>query len=84
LLRKVKVPWTIEEYDMESEEEKKLTITASDMNVLAHTEIILSIDDKTSSRKVACNLVKGYKNKDDADVNACIAWERLRNNVIDY
>jgi hypothetical protein len=62
LLEKVKVPWTIEEYDMESEEEKKLTITASDMNELAYAEIILSIDDKTSSRKVASNLVKGYKN----------------------
>jgi hypothetical protein len=78
LLGKVKVPRTDEDYDMESEEGKKLTI-AADMNELAYTELILSIDDKTSSGKVAFNLVKGYKNKDYADGNARIAWERLRN-----
>jgi hypothetical protein len=35
---------------MESEEGKKLTI-AADMNELAYIELILSIDDKTSSGK---------------------------------
>jgi hypothetical protein len=29
------------------------------MNELAYTELILSIDDKTSSEKVSFNLVKG-------------------------
>jgi tellurite resistance-related uncharacterized protein len=59
LLGKVKVPGTDEDYDeTESEEGKKLTI-AADMNELAYTELILSIDDKTSSEKVAFNLVKG-------------------------
>jgi hypothetical protein len=58
LLGKVKVPRTYEDYDMESEEGKKLTI-AADMNELAYTELILSIDDKKSSGKVAFNLVKG-------------------------
>jgi hypothetical protein len=56
LLGKVKVPRTDEDFDMESEEGKKLTI-AVDMNELAYTELILSIDDKTSSAKVAFNLV---------------------------
>jgi tellurite resistance-related uncharacterized protein len=78
LLGKVKVPRTDEEYDMESEEGKKLTI-AADINELAYTELIFSIDDKTSSGKVAFNLVKGYKNKDYADGNASMAWERLKN-----
>jgi tellurite resistance-related uncharacterized protein len=72
LLGKVKVPRTDEEYDMESEEEKNLTISA-DMNELAYTELILSIDDKTSSWKVVFNLVKGHKNKDYADGNAILA-----------
>jgi hypothetical protein len=58
LLGKVKVPRTDEDYDMESEEGKKLTINA-DMNELVYTELILSIDDKTSSGKVAFNLMKG-------------------------
>jgi hypothetical protein len=69
---------TDEDYDMESEEGKKLTV-AADMNELANTDLILSIDDKTSSAKVAFNLVKGYKNKDYVDGNASLYWERLRN-----
>jgi hypothetical protein len=67
------VPRTDEDYDMESEEGKKLTI-ADDMNELVYTELILSIDDKTSSRKVTFNLVNGCKNKDYADGNASMAW----------
>jgi hypothetical protein len=78
LLGKVKVPKSDEDYDMESEEGKKLTITY-DMNELAYTELILSIDDKTSSGKVAFNIVKGCKNKDYADGNASMSWERLKN-----
>jgi tellurite resistance-related uncharacterized protein len=77
LLGKVKVPKTDEDYDMESEEGKKVTI-AADMNELVYTELILSIDDKTSSGKVACNLLKGCKNK-DADGKASMAWERFKN-----
>jgi hypothetical protein len=78
LLGEVKVPRTDEDYDLESEEGKKLTI-AADMNELAYTELILSIDDKTSSGKVAFNLVKGCKNKDYAYGNASMAWKRLKN-----
>jgi hypothetical protein len=58
LLGKVKVPRTDEDYDMESEEGKKLKI-AVDMNELAYTELLSSIDDKASSGKVGFNLVKG-------------------------
>jgi hypothetical protein len=72
LLGKVKVPRTDEDYDMESEEGKKLTI-AADMNELAYTELILSIDDKTSNGKVAFDLVRGCKNKDYADGNESMA-----------
>jgi hypothetical protein len=46
---------------------------------LAFTELILSIDNKTSSGKVAFSLVKGCKNKDYADGNASMARERLKN-----
>jgi hypothetical protein len=73
LLGKVNVPRTNEDYDMESEEGKKLTI-AADMNELTYTELILSIDDKTSNGKVAFNLVRGCKNKDYANGNASMAW----------
>jgi hypothetical protein len=69
---------TDEDYNMESEEGNKLTIPV-DTNAFVYTEQILSIDDKTSSGKVAFNLVKGCKKKDYADGNASMAWERLRN-----
>jgi hypothetical protein len=62
-------PRTDEDYDTELEEGMKLTI-AADMNELAYNELILSIDDKTSAGKVAFDLVKGSKNKDNADGNA--------------
>jgi hypothetical protein len=57
---------------MESEEGKKLAI-AADMNELAYTELILSINDKTISRKVAFNLVKDCKSKYYSDRNASMA-----------
>jgi hypothetical protein len=57
---------------MELEVGKKLT-TAADMNELAYTELILSINDKTISGKMAFNLVKGCKNKFHADGNANMA-----------
>jgi hypothetical protein len=78
LLGDSNVPKTDENYDMGSEEGKMLTI-AADMNEIAYTELILLIDNKTSSGKVAFNLVKGCKNKDYADGNASMAWERLKN-----
>jgi hypothetical protein len=42
LLGKVKISKTDEDYDMESEEGKKLTI-AADMNELAYTELICQL-----------------------------------------
>jgi hypothetical protein len=77
MLGKVKIPRADEDYDMVSEEGNKLNITA-DMNKLAYTELILSINDKKSTGKVAFNLVEGCKNKENTDGNAGMAWERLR------
>jgi hypothetical protein len=78
LLGKVRIPMTDEDYEVDTEEGKKLRI-AADINELAYTELILSIDYKTSNGKVAFNLVKGCKNKYYADGNASLAWERLKN-----
>jgi hypothetical protein len=44
-----------------------------------YTELVLSINDKTSNGKVAFNLVKGCKTKDYIDGNAFMTWEYLKN-----
>jgi hypothetical protein len=54
--RYVRIPKTDEYYEMDLEEGQKLTI-AADMNELAYTGLILSIDDTTSNGKVAFKLV---------------------------
>jgi hypothetical protein len=51
----------------------------ADLNELASTELILSIDDKNISGKVAFELVKGCKNKDYVDGNAFMTWELWKN-----
>ena len=50
-----------------------------ELNKIAFTAVILSIDVKTSNGKIAFNLVKGCKSKDYPDGNAATAWERLKN-----
>ena len=50
-----------------------------ELNEIAYTELILLIDVKTSSGKVAFNLIKGCKSKDYPDGNAAVAQERLKN-----
>jgi gag-polypeptide of LTR copia-type len=77
-LGKVIIPKSDEVYDTESEEGKK-KMRIADLNELAYTELILSIDDKSSSGKVAFNLVKDCKSKDYVDGNALLTWELLKN-----
>jgi hypothetical protein len=58
LLRRVRISKADEVYDMKLEEGKKFLI-AADVNEVAYTELILSINDKSRSGKVVFNLVKG-------------------------
>jgi hypothetical protein len=44
------------------------------LNEIAFTELILSIDIKTSNGEIAFKLVKGCKSKDYPDGNAATAW----------
>jgi hypothetical protein len=50
------------------------------LNEIAYTELILSVDVEASYGKVAFNISKGCKSKDNPDGNALTAWERLKNN----
>jgi hypothetical protein len=67
-----------EKFDEGTESGKKKSI-AIEMNEIAYTELILSIDVKTSSGKCAFNLIKGCKSKDYSDGKDAIEWERLKN-----
>jgi hypothetical protein len=62
----------------EKADEGRIKIKISDLNDLAYTELILSIDSRTSSCKVAFNMVKGCKNK-DYNEGSTMAWKRLKN-----
>jgi hypothetical protein len=77
LLGKLSIPTVDETFDEGTEYGNKKSI-AIKLNEIAYTELILSIYVKTSSGKVAFNLIKGCKSKDYSDGNAAIAWERLK------
>ena len=78
LLGKWSIPRADEEIDITSDTGKEKS-RIIEMNDIAFTELILSIDVTTSSGKTAFNLVKGCKTKDHPDGNAASAWERLKN-----
>ena len=56
LLGKLSIPTADEEIDVESESGKKKSVII-ELNEIAYSELILSIDIKTSSGKVAFNLM---------------------------
>jgi hypothetical protein len=72
------IPTVDEKFDEGTESGKKKSIDI-EMNEIAYTELILSIDVNTSSGKNTFNLIEGCKSKDYPDGNAAIAWERLKN-----
>jgi hypothetical protein len=50
-----------------------------ELNEIVYTELILSIDVKADSGKVAFNIIKGCKIKDYPDCNGAISRERIKN-----
>jgi hypothetical protein len=79
LLGKLSIPKEDESFDELSDIGKKMSHII-ELNKVVYTELILSIDVKTSSDKIAFNIVKGCKSKDDyPDGNAESSWEKLKN-----
>jgi hypothetical protein len=76
--QETKIPKADEEFDKDSDMGKKM-LNAIDLNKVAYTERLLSIDVKTSNGKVAFIIVKGCKSKDYPDGNVTIAWDKLKN-----
>jgi gag-polypeptide of LTR copia-type len=79
LLGKLSIPKVDDAFDEISEEGKKM-MKVIELNEIAYTELILSIDVKASNGKIAFfNIVKGCKTKDYPVGNAASAWEKLKN-----
>jgi hypothetical protein len=68
----------VDEVTDECTESAKKSMTI-ELNEIAYTELILSIDFKTSSGKVSFNHIIGCNSKDYPDGNTAVAWERLKN-----
>jgi hypothetical protein len=74
------IPKADEEFDEDSVTGKK-TRHAIELNEIAYTELLLSMDVKTSFGKFAFNIVRGCKSKEYPDGNATTAWEKLKNKL---
>jgi hypothetical protein len=72
------IPKFDENFDEDSDKGKKMLKNA-EINEVAFTALMLSIDTNNSEGKVTFNLIKGCKSKEYSDGNAGVAWERLKN-----
>jgi hypothetical protein len=73
----VLIPESSEVFDEKTEGGKRM-LRIIDLNEMAFTELILSIDASSSSGKIAVRIVKSCKIKDYEDGHACLAWEKLK------
>jgi hypothetical protein len=69
----------IDESFVDASDQGKRMLKIIEFNEISFTDLILSIDVKTSNGNIALNLVKGGKLKDYPDGNAATGWERLKN-----
>ena len=78
LIGKLSIPKADEEFDEDTVTGKKMK-NAIEVNELAYTELLLSIDVKISFGKVVFIILRGCKSKGYPDVNVTTAWEKLKN-----
>jgi hypothetical protein len=77
LLGKVEFPTSLEVIDEKTEEGKRL-LCFTDLNEIAFTELILSIDVSNSNGKIALGIVKSCKTKEFEDGNVALAGGKLK------
>jgi hypothetical protein len=77
LFGKVSIPKILDVIEEKNEEGKEM-MRAVELNEIAFTELVLSIDMSSSSAKIASGIVKNCKTKDFEDGNVALAWEKLR------
>ena len=75
---KLSIQRSDEEFDLMSDTGKEKS-RIIELNEITYTELILSIEVKSSSGKTTFKIVKGYKTKDHPDGNATSSWDRLKN-----
>jgi hypothetical protein len=78
LLRKATVSTDTEFEALSEATPKKKAKELRDLNELAYEDLILSIDRKKNSSRVAFNIVKGCRTSEYEDGNARLAWTRLK------
>jgi hypothetical protein len=78
LLGKQVIPKSDETFDEKTTEGKKKSKIV-ELNELAYSELVLSMDVKKATGKVAFQIIKGCKTKEYEDGNVAVAWERLKN-----
>ena len=71
-----------EDYEEMTEEEIKEYKKMCELNELAYSDLIMSMDTSTTAGKVAYDLVKSSKSKDFPDGNAAISWKRLKHKYL--
>jgi hypothetical protein len=78
LLGKQEIPKSDETFD-ERTAEGRAKSKIVELNELAYSELVLSMDVKKATGKVAFQIIRGCKTKEYEDRNAAVAWERLKN-----
>jgi hypothetical protein len=77
LLEKVLIPKTSEVF-YEKKDEGRRMMKVIDLNEMAFTKLVLSIDVSSSSGKIAFRIVTSCKTKDYEDGHAGLAWKKLK------
>jgi hypothetical protein len=75
LFRKDHIPKSSEVYD-EKTNEGKVMLRIINLNEMAFTELVLSIDVSSNSGKIAFEIVKRCKTKDYEGGHAGLSWKR--------
>jgi gag-polypeptide of LTR copia-type len=76
-LGRVEIPTRLDVINEKTEKGKRL-IRISDLNEIAFTELILSINVSNSNGKIGFGIVKGCKSKEFEDGNAALDREKLK------
>jgi hypothetical protein len=76
-LGKVLSPKSSEVFDEKTDEGKRM-LRIIDLNEMAFTKLVLSIDVSSSSGEIAFGIVKSCKMKDYEDGQTGLAWEKLK------